>query len=204
VDGYSHALQEDYAAQLEATARDYIYRIRKGCVRMGRLIDDLLKLSRISRSAINRIPVDLSRLAGQVVENLRNSEPDREVTVEIEPGMGASADLTLSRSILENLLGNAWKFTKYTENPLIRFSSMNRDGSCIYCIRDNGAGFNMEYADKLFQAFQRLHGVDQFEGTGIGLASVQRVIALHNGKIWAEGEEGKGAAFYFTLGDQET
>ncbi len=203
VEGFSCALQEDYADRLDETGNDYINRIRKGCVRMGRLIDDLLKLSRITRREINRVPVDLSRMAEQVLLDLKASEPDRNVEVRIDSGVVASADLTLIRSVLENLLGNAWKFTRHTAMPCIHFSSLNNNGDCIYCIRDNGAGFNMAYADKLFLVFQRLHRADEFDGTGIGLASVQRVLLMHGGRIWAEGEEGKGAAFYFTLGDKE-
>jgi PAS domain S-box-containing protein len=204
VDGFSHALLDEYADKLDETGKDYINRIRKGCVRMGRLIDDLLQLSRIARSELNRIPVDLSRMAEQVIATLQMSEPGREIEVHIDSGMAANADLTLIRSVVENLLGNAWKFTRNTVRPLIQFSLFHENGAATYCVKDNGAGFNMEYANKLFTAFQRLHRQDEFEGTGIGLASVQRVISMHGGKIRAEGEEGKGAAFYFTLGDSET
>jgi light-regulated signal transduction histidine kinase (bacteriophytochrome) len=168
---------------------------------MGRLIDDLLKLSRITRSEVNRIPINLSRMLEQAIQDLQTENPDRKVDIDIEPGVTANADLTLTRSVIENLVGNAWKFTRYTEKPLIRFFTMKNDGKRIYCIRDNGAGFNMEYADKLFMAFQRLHRADEFEGTGIGLASVHRIILMHGGKIWAEAEEGKGSTFYFTLGE---
>lgn len=204
VDGFSLALSEDYAEKLDETGRDYIHRIRKGCIRMGRLIDDLLQLSRIARSELNRVPVDLSRMAEQVIATLQMSDPGREIEVHIDSGMAANVDLTLIRSVLENLLGNAWKFTRNTAKPLIQFSAVHENGGSIYCVKDNGAGFNMEYANKLFTAFQRLHRQDEFEGTGIGLASVQRVISMHGGKIWAEGEEGKGAAFYFTLGDSQS
>jgi signal transduction histidine kinase len=201
VEGFSLALLEEYADTLDETAKGYIGRIRKGCVRMGRLIDDLLKLSRITRSEVNRIPINLSRMLEQAIQDLQTENPDRKVDIDIEPGVTANADLTLTRSVIENLVGNAWKFTRYTEKPLIRFFTMKNDGKRIYCIRDNGAGFNMEYADKLFMAFQRLHRADEFEGTGIGLASVHRIILMHGGKIWAEAEEGKGSTFYFTLGE---
>jgi len=204
VDGFSHALLEDYADKLDETGKDYLNRVRKGCVRMGSLIDDLLKLSRITRSEVNRIPVDLSRLAKEIIRNLQQSEPDRDVVVNIKERMAADADLTLMRSVLENLLGNAWKFTRKTVNPCIEFSVRHDDGELVYFVRDNGAGFNMAYSGKLFSAFQRLHRADEFEGTGIGLSSVQRVIIMHGGKIWAEGEEGNGATFYFTLGGTAT
>jgi len=174
VDGFSHALLEEYAEKLDETGRDYINRIRKGCVRMGRLIDDLLQLSRIARSELNRIPVDLSRLAEQVIATLRMNEPGREVEVHIDSEMTANADLTLVRSVVENLLGNAWKFTRNTARPLIQFSVIHDHGGYIYCVKDNGAGFNMEYSNKLFTAFQRLHRQDEFEGTGIGLFNAWR------------------------------
>jgi signal transduction histidine kinase len=201
VEGFSSALFEEYADKLDETGKDYINRVRKGCVRMGRLIDDILKLSRITRSEINRIPVDLSRMAEQVLLDLQTREPDRQVDVHITAGLTANADLTLIRSVMENLLGNAWKFTRDTAKPAIQFSALQTDGQCVYFIRDNGAGFNMEYADKLFSPFQRLHRTDEFEGTGIGLASVQRVLLMHGGKIWAEAAVGQGATFYFTLGN---
>ena len=204
VDGFSHALLDEYADKLDETGKDYLNRVRKGCVRMGNLIDDLLKLSRITRSEVDRIPVNLSRLAKETIQTFQQSEPDRDVAVRIEAGMAANADLTLIRSVLENLLGNAWKFTRNTAVPTIEFSVMHKEGECIYFVKDNGAGFNMEYSGKLFAVFQRLHRADEFEGTGIGLSSVQRIIVMHGGKIWAEGEEGKGATFYFTLGGTTT
>lgn len=204
VEGFSVALLDEYGDKLDDTAQGYILRVRKGCVRMGKLIDDLLKLSRITRSEVNRVPVDISRLVEQALQDLQTNEPERAVEIRIEPGITAHADLTLTRSVIENLLGNAWKFTRYAEHPLIEIFTVHRDGERVCCIRDNGAGFNMEYAGKLFMAFQRLHRADEFEGTGIGLASVHRVIMMHGGRIWAEGEEGKGAVFYFTLGEQDT
>jgi signal transduction histidine kinase len=201
VEGFSHALQEDYGDQMDETGKDYLRRIRKGCVRMGKLIDDLLKLSRIARSELQRKPVRLGELAEQIVADLRRHEPERQVDVRVESGMVASADPTLIRTVLENLLGNAWKFTRNTDEAIIEFGARMVSGERVFHVRDNGAGFNMEYEKKLFAVFQRLHRADEFEGTGVGLASVQRIIMLHGGRIWAEGEEGKGAAFYFTLGD---
>lgn len=203
VEGFSSALLEEYADKLDDTGRDYLSRIRKGCVRMGTLIDDLLKLSRISRKEPCRLPVDLSAMAEQVIAELRMAEPERTVTVTIDPGMTAIADPLLMRTVLENLLGNAWKFTRHTDEPLICFTAKRTDDGCIYAVTDNGAGFNMDYAGKLFLPFQRLHRSDEFEGTGIGLASVQRVIQMHGGKIWADGREGQGAALFFMLGETE-
>jgi len=203
IEGFSLALLEDYGDKLDETGMDYLDRIRQGCIRMGRLIDDLLKLSRITRSEIQLKPVDLGGMALQVIEELRRHEPERQVTVRIEEGLTAVADQTLIRTVLENLLGNAWKFTQKTEQALIEFGALRGEGDPVFYIRDNGAGFNMEYENRLFGAFQRLHRSDEFEGTGIGLASAQRVLLLHGGRIWAEGEEGKGAVFYFTFGESE-
>jgi signal transduction histidine kinase len=204
VEGFSCALLEEYGAVLDETGKDYLTRIRKGCIRMGRLIDDLLKLSRITRTEINRQPVELDRIARGVIRELQMQEPDRPVEVRIASGMTASADPTLIRSVLENLLGNAWKFTRHAERPVIEFAALERGGERVYFVRDNGAGFNMEYASKLFGAFQRLHRQDEFEGSGIGLASVKRVLLMHAGRVWAEGAEGQGATIYFTLGESDT
>jgi signal transduction histidine kinase len=201
VEGFSHALLEDYGDRLDETGRDYLGRIRQGCVRMGKLIDDLLKLSRISRCEVQCKPVRLGEMAEQIVADLQRHEPGRQVETRIDTGMVACADPTLIRTVLENLLGNAWKFTRHRTPAVIEFGATTDDGATVYSVRDNGAGFNMEYEKKLFAAFQRLHRADEFEGTGIGLASAQRIIMLHGGRIWAEGEEGRGAAFYFTLGD---
>lgn len=201
VEGFSHALSEDYGDQLDDTGKDYLQRIRQGCVRMGKLIDDLLKLSRLSRTELQREPVRLEEMAEQFIADLQRHEPDRQVDVRIEKGLVASADPGLIRTVVENLLGNAWKFTRKTEAAIIEFGSQKGENGTVYFVRDNGAGFNMEYEKKLFGAFQRLHRADEFEGTGVGLASVQRIITLHGGRIWAEGTEGKGASFYFTLGE---
>ncbi len=203
IEGFSLALLEDYGDTLDETGRDYLGRIRQGCIRMGKLIDDLLKLSRITRSEPQIKPVDLGEMARQVVEELRHHEPERQVEVRIEEGLAAMADPTLTMTVLENLLGNAWKFTRNTPLPLIEFGALRGAGEPVFYVRDNGAGFNMEYGNRLFGAFQRLHRSDEFEGAGIGLASAQRVLLLHGGRIWAHGEEGKGAVFYFTFGESE-
>jgi signal transduction histidine kinase len=200
IDGFSSALMEDYGDKLDGEGKDYLNRIRNGCVRMGKLIDDLLKLSRIARAEIQPRTVNLSDMVEQIAEELHRAEPDRAVTFHIMHGIMAAADPVLIRSVLENLVGNAWKFTRNRENPVIEFGSRDTGDDVACFVRDNGAGFNMEYADKLFGAFQRLHRSDQFEGTGIGLASVKRVIHRHGGHVWAEAEEGHGATFYFTLG----
>jgi len=203
IEGFSLALLEDYGDKLDESGMDYLGRIRQGCVRMGKLIDDLLKLSRITRSEIQLKPVDLGEMARQAIEELRRHQPGRQVTVRIEEGLTAVADPILIRTVLENLLGNAWKFTQKTAQALIEFGALRGEGDPVFFVRDNGAGFNMEYENRLFGAFQRLHRADEFEGTGIGLASAQRVLLLHGGRIWAVGEEGKGAVFYFTFGEYE-
>ena len=200
IDGFSLALLEDYDDKLDTQGKDYLLRIRNACVRMGRLIDDLLQLSRITRSEMRLEAVDLSEMVRSIAEELERSDRGRGVEVQISPAVIADADPVLIRTVLENLVGNAWKFTRHTGRPRIEFGVTEDAGSKVYFVRDNGAGFNMEYVDRLFSAFQRLHKSDEFEGTGIGLASVQRIIHRHGGRIWAEGAEGEGAAFYFTLG----
>jgi signal transduction histidine kinase len=167
---------------------------------MARLIDDLLALSRVSRRPLRRAEVDLSALAESVIADLRKAEPGRVVEVTITPGLKVNADAGLLRIALENLLGNAWKFTRRNEQPGIELGIIPGAVSPEYYVHDNGAGFDMAYADKLFDAFQRLHRASEFEGTGIGLATVHRVIRRHGGHVRAEAEVGKGATFYFTLG----
>lgn len=200
INGYSQALMEDYAEQLDETARHYLRRIQAGTEKMGRIIDDLLSLSRVTRSVMRATNTDLSALARDVVEDLRQGQPGRQVRVQIADGLTAYGDPTLLRIVLQNLLGNAWKYTGRTEQAEIEFGARNSPEGVVYYVRDNGAGFDMEHAAKLFGAFQRLHSDSEFEGTGIGLATVQRIIARHGGHIWAEGAVGRGATFYFTLG----
>lgn len=201
IDGFSLALLEDYGDRLNEEGKHYLTRIRSGCVRMGRLIDDLLHLSRITRGEIVRKPIDLSALARQVVEELQHAEPGRKVAFSCDAEVVASADPKLIRAVLDNLLGNAWKFTSRVKQATIAFGRCEIEGETVYFITDNGAGFDMQYANKLFGAFQRLHKTAEFEGSGIGLATVQRVIQRHGGRVWAQGEVGVGATFYFTLGD---
>jgi light-regulated signal transduction histidine kinase (bacteriophytochrome) len=200
IDGFSLALIDDYGGCLNDEAKDYLRRIRNGCVRMGELIDVMLRLSRITRGEIHRMPVNLGEMARQVAEELQQGEPDRSVEFVIHPVEDVYADPALFRSVLDNLIGNAWKYSRNNTDARIEFGSMKNDGETNFYIKDNGAGFNMEYADKLFSPFQRLHRSDEFEGIGIGLASVQRIVLRHGGRIWAKGDEGKGATFFFTLG----
>jgi signal transduction histidine kinase len=199
IDGFSQALLEDYADRLDAEGRDYLDRIRSSIRRMGQLIDALLQLSRVSRTQLDRQRVSLSALVEAVTAELRRLNPSREVAVEIQSGAFVNADPKLLRIAIENLLHNAWKFTGRQPHPHITFGMQLQGREPVYFIRDNGAGFDMAYADKLFTAFQRLHPESQFEGAGIGLATVQRIIQRHGGRIWAEGAINQGATFYFTL-----
>jgi PAS domain S-box-containing protein len=199
IDGFSQALLEDYADRLDEHGLDYLRRVRAATQRMSRLIDDLLGLSRITRGELRRETVDLSGLARSVVEQLREAHPERRVEFHVAGGLTAQGDARLLRIALENLLANASKFSSKNAGAVIEFGVMRDDGGDVYFVRDNGAGFDMQYASKLFGAFQRLHDVREFEGTGIGLATVQRIVRRHGGRVWAEGEPGRGATFYFTL-----
>jgi len=196
--GFSRLLLESEAERLSATGRQYLDRVVQGTIRMGRLIDELLNLSRIGRRPLQPEPLDLSALAHAAVAALREAEPERQVEVVIEPGMVAEGDPELVRVVLDNLIGNAWKFTRQTPQARIVVGSEPAQPPTFY-VRDNGAGFDMAYADKLFGAFQRLHSDRAFEGSGIGLATVRRIIALHGGEIRGEGAVGRGAVFRFTL-----
>ncbi len=199
IDGFSIALLEDYGDKFDAAGQNYLQRVRAGSQRMANLIDDLLNLSRITRLQINREEVDLSKLAFEITERLRESRPERQVSFKIQPDISAVADERLLRIALENLIGNAWKFTSKRERAEIAFGQHTQGEKTLYFVSDNGAGFDMAYADKLFGAFQRLHSTSEFEGTGIGLATVQRIIHRLGGEIHAESKPGEGAIFYFTL-----
>lgn len=199
IDGFSLALQEDFADKLDEHGRDYITRVRNGVQRMGGLIDALLQLSRVTRSEVQQQQVNLSQLATLVFEELKAGDPHRSVRWSAEPGLIADADPRLMRVAFENLIGNALKFTSKTADAAIEFGSSIVDGETVYFLRDNGAGFDMQYVDRLFTAFQRLHGERDFKGSGIGLATVSRIIRRHHGFIWAKGEPDKGATFFFTL-----
>lgn len=198
VDGFSQVLLEDYGASLDDQGRDYLNRIRKGAGRMGELIDDMLMLSRVTRLEMSIQDVDMSKLADIVVNQLNEQQPQRKVEFTITPGLHVQADPQLLRIVLENLLGNAHKYTALTPDAKISLEQTTIDDKTVYVVRDNGAGFDMRYVDKLFGAFQRLHG-KEFEGSGIGLATVQRIVHRHGGRIWAEGEVNRGARFFFTL-----
>ncbi len=199
IDGFSQALMEDYREKLDEKGRDYLGRLRGASQKMGELIDAILKLSRLTRSEMRHVPIDLSALASEIAGQLQETQPERKVKFAIDKELTASGDPQLLRVLLENLLGNAWKFTGKQPKARIEFSMEQNNGKKAYFIRDNGAGFDMTYADKLFGAFQRLHDAAEFPGTGIGLATVQRIIHRHGGSIWAEGSVGKGATFHFTL-----
>jgi signal transduction histidine kinase len=199
IDGFGQALMEDFPKDVSEEAQRYLSRIRSSTQRMGQLIEDLLNLSRVSRGGLERRDADVSELARQVVNDLQSREPQRKVDISIWDGMRASADSRLLRAALENLIGNAWKFSAKTDKPRIEIGSLSDDGRAVFYVRDNGAGFDMAYADKLFGAFQRLHSGNEYQGTGIGLATVQRIVHRHGGRIWADAKPGKGAAFYFTL-----
>ncbi|HVH68612.1 MAG TPA: PAS domain S-box protein [Gemmatimonadales bacterium] len=199
LDGFSQALLEDHADKLDPKGKDYLQRVRQASQRMAQLIDDLLNLSRVTRREIQLESVDLSALAHDVAADLQRNEPSRAVEFTIAPALVVRADRGLMRVVLDNLLGNAWKFTGKRPRAHVELGVTNHDGHPAYFVRDDGVGFDMAYADKLFGAFQRLHGVAEFAGTGIGLATVQRIIHRLGGRIWAESAPGRGATFYFTL-----
>jgi PAS domain S-box-containing protein len=199
ISGFTEMIVEGHMARLDHEARGYLERVRAASQRMSRLIDDLMNLSRIARVELNRTTVDLSRLAAEVVAELQEGEPHRAVHVRITPGLTADVDRGLTQILLANLLGNAWKFTVKRTGPAISFGVTQRDGAATYFVRDNGAGFDMKHADKLFAPFQRLHAEQEFAGTGIGLALVQRIVHRHGGRVAAESAEGEGTTIYFTL-----
>jgi PAS domain S-box-containing protein len=199
IDGFSLAVLEDYADKLDSEGKDYLNRVRAATQRMGTLIDDLLALAGVSRTTINPEPVNLSDVGHSIAASLQKFDLGREVKFQIEDGLEAIADSRLIRIALENLFGNAWKFTSKRNPALIEFGRTRSNGNAVFFVRDNGAGFDPANVSRLFGAFQRLHDNREFPGTGIGLATVQRIIHRHGGTIWAEGAVEKGATFYFTL-----
>jgi PAS domain S-box-containing protein len=199
IDGFSNKILKDYGHLMDDQGKDYFLRVINASQKMGHLIDDLLKLARLSRVEMNITTTDLSAIAEQTALELKSASPERKAEFIIHPGMNARADHSLMQIALQNLLGNAWKYTNNNQQTKIEFSSFRRDNITVYFIRDNGVGFDMRYVNKLFGAFQRLHSASEFEGTGIGLATVKRIIRRHHGTIWAEGEVNLGAIFYFTL-----
>ena len=199
MEGFAKAIAEECCDKLTPDAQDLVQQIRGAAQRMAEIINGLLALARTSRAELRRTSVDLTALAQAVALDLQKANPGRAVEFDVAPGLVVSADPNLLRTVLENLLDNAWKFTGKHPRARIEVGALERSGERAYFVRDNGAGFDMTYAGKLFQAFQRLHSPAEFEGTGIGLATVQRIIQRHGGKVWAEGEVEKGATFFFTL-----
>lgn len=203
IDGFSQALLDDYAGSIDERGKRYLNHVREAAQEMGQLIDDLLQLSRVTRGDLRRAEIDLSEPAEAIAGQLSASDPTRRVDWEIAAGLVVEGDRRLLRILLENLLANAWKFTRKREDARIEVGCRVEGGTAVYFVRDNGAGFDMQYVDKLFGPFQRLHASDEFEGTGIGLATAQRIVHRHGGRIWAEGAVDQGAMFSFTLPDRE-
>ncbi len=200
IEGFSRLLQQPpYAEQLDATGQDYVQRVHRASLRLAQMMEDLLQLVRLARNGIKPERVDLSAMALEILSGLQAATPARRAEFAVEPGIAAHADARLLRLALENLLGNAWKFTGRNEVASIFFGRAADAGEAAICVRDNGVGFEQKYADRLFRAFQRLHSETEFEGSGIGLAKALRAIHAHGGRIWARGQRGAGAAFYFTL-----
>ncbi|HYG23603.1 MAG TPA: ATP-binding protein [Verrucomicrobiae bacterium] len=198
VRGFTEVLMEQYAGQLDPRGQDFLRRVSDASSKMDRLVEDLLKLSRVSRSEIRHHPIDLVPIAEEIIAGLRKEDPAREVEVSIAPSLPAQGDERLMRLVLDNLLRNAWKFTIKKPQARIELGKMDEPSSAFF-VRDNGAGFDMAYASRLFGVFQRLHSANDFPGSGVGLAIVQRVINRHGGRVWAEGALNEGATFYFTL-----
>jgi two-component system NtrC family sensor kinase len=199
IDGFSQLLLEDYGGKLDSKGEDYLHRVRESAQRMGELIDDLLLLSRVGRTEMKRDPVDLSSIAHAVFDELKMKDPGRQVELRVAEQLVAEVDRGLIRVVFDNLLGNAWKFTAKVREALIEIGADRDQGCPVFFVRDNGAGFDMSYAENLFHPFQRLHSESDFPGTGIGLATVHRIIDRHGGRIWAEGAVDRGATFYFTI-----
>jgi len=202
LDGFSKVLLVRYADRLDEEGKDFLQRVRENSVQMGRLIDDLLALSRVTRGIMHRERVDLSAMVSEIAARLRNVSPERSAEFAIAQGLWAEGDPGLLRLALENLLGNAWKYTSKHPSARIEFGAERKAGRTVYFVRDDGAGFDMAFAKMLFKPFNRLHRTTEFEGTGIGLATVQRVISRHGGQIGAEGQVERGATFYFTLWEE--
>ena len=199
LDGFGQALLEDYSEVLDVQGKDYIHRIRAASQRMGESMHSLLNLAQITRGELGLGRVDLSAIVHSVSAELKTTQPNREAEFGIQDGLLVNGDAQLLRVVIDNLLGNAWKFTGSREVTKIEFGVSSNGSGPVYFVRDNGVGFDMAYVDKLFGAFQRLHGATEFEGMGIGLATVERIVHRHGGKVWAEGDPGAGATFYFTL-----
>jgi signal transduction histidine kinase len=199
MDGFSRILARQYENLLDDDGRHLLQRVRQNAEQMAELIDDMLRLSRITRADLRITRVDLTSMAREILESMHTAEPDRNVEIKVTSGLRVNADERLLRVALENLIGNAWKFTSKTDKACIEIGVDVVGNEPIFFVKDNGVGFSMEYANKLFGPFQRLHTVEEFPGTGIGLAIVQRIFNRHGGRIWAESKPGEGASFYFTL-----
>ena len=204
IDGFSNTLLKYYRDSLDERGQDYLGRVRAAAQRMGQLIDDILGLSRAGRAEMHRQQIDISTMASDILAELQSNQPERKAEFVVAPGLIANADDHLIRIALTNLLGNAWKFTARQDLARIEVGKYDENGEWVYFVKDNGVGFNPEYADKLFLAFQRLHSEADFPGTGIGLALVQRILRRHGGRVWARSAVNQGATFYFTLGEQST
>ena len=202
IESFSRAVLESQAGRLEPTGQHFLERVREASQQMSELIDNVLYLSRVTRAELREHEVDLSGLVTLLLERMQEAEPARKVETRVRPGIVVNGDGQLLRIAIQNLLDNAWKFTGKEPSPKIEFGTSSVAGEQTYFVRDNGAGFNMAYVDRLFGPFQRLHPATDFPGSGIGLATVQRIIHRHGGRIWAEGMEGQGATFHFTLGRQ--
>jgi light-regulated signal transduction histidine kinase (bacteriophytochrome) len=196
---FSQILLEDYSEKLDSTGKSHLERVSSSAKRMGELIDDLLELSRVARADLSWDRVDLSAIARTILESFSRNEPERRVEWNVQDDLVLDVDGRLMKAALENLLGNALKFTAKMATARIEFGAEQREGGTVYFVRDNGAGFDMKHADKLFSPFKRLHGNDDFPGSGIGLATVHRIVDRHGGRIWAESSVGEGATFYFTI-----
>ncbi len=199
VEGFTKIVKEDYGRLLDRIGNDHLDRVLGAAARMNSMIDSLLALSQLSSRPLSRQPVNVTQLVGYIVDDLKRQSPERQVEVYIEPGLQVQGDATLLRVALENLLGNAWKYTAKCREPRIRFERTEHEGRPAFSVRDNGAGFDMRFSDRLFGVFQRLHSANDFQGTGVGLASVRRIIRRHGGDIWAEGEVDRGARFVFWI-----
>ena len=199
IEGFGRILKEDYSASLDRVGHDHLDRMMSAAARMNHMMDALLSVSKLSTQPLAQQPVNLSQLALWVMDDLRRTHPERSVSVHLAPDLCAHGDPTLLRMALENLLGNAWKYSARAAHAEIRFDQIELAGRQVYRVQDNGAGFDMRFADRLFGVFQRLHSSSEFTGHGVGLASVQRIVRRHGGEVWAEGEVGRGASFYFTL-----
>jgi len=203
MNGFAQLLASDSADKLDAQSLDHLQEIRSNADKMASLIDAMLLLSRVTRHELKTTPLDLSELGGTVAKALKAANPERTVELVVQPNLSCAADPTLARTLLENLLGNAWKFTGKVQAPRVELGSETQNGERIYYVRDNGAGFDPTYAEKLFKAFQRLHHQNDFAGTGIGLATVHRIVTRHGGRVWAQSAVGQGATFYFTFSKPE-